>query len=377
MRGTIIPTTLKSGKARYNAVIRHEGRQIWKRFDRRRDAERYLDSISKEIRQGTYKEVDENKTFGQYAEFWRNHRLLPQDYKPSTRDSYLSILDAHLLPFFQRIPLVKIDQAMFRQFETALIQGDRKRKTVQNILIILGKILKDAVDDNFLLRFPFVAARRKGKGISAEKQKGRALTPEEIRRLLDCCDDRSRLPIMFALLSGCRRGEQFAIEWSDIDFKKDVIHVTKEIFWRYGRYVEKNAPSFVLQPPKTEASIRDIDLSPALKKALQEYFLQTENKNGFVFSNQNGNPVDPAAFVRRHFKKAVRAAELGELRWHDLRHSYGSIKLDQGANIRYVMKQMGHSKVATTINIYGHLLAENNPLEAKRTDDFIFGEKSC
>jgi integrase len=62
------------------------------------------------------------------------------------------------------------------------------------------------------------------------------------------------------------------------------------------------------------------------------------------------------------------------VRWHELRHTFGSVKIEQGENIYYVQRQMGHGSIQVTIDIYGHLLETRKPEAAARTDEFIFGK---
>lgn len=71
-------------------------------------------------------------------------------------------------------------------------------------------------------------------------------------------------------------------------------------------------------------------------------------------------------------EKKLRA--IGKIRWHDLRHTFGSWKIEQGENVYYVMRQMGHSSIQVTIDIYGHPLKDRNPEAAAKTDAMIFGK---
>lgn len=84
--------------------------------------------------------------------------------------------------------------------------------------------------------------------------------------------------------------------------------------------------------------------------------------------------MEPRNFVKGQFKVAVKAAGLGKLRFHDLRHTFGTLKILQGENIKYVQVQMGHSSIRVTLDIYGHLLKDSNPAAAARTDALILAE---
>jgi integrase len=72
----------------------------------------------------------------------------------------------------------------------------------------------------------------------------------------------------------------------------------------------------------------------------------------------------------------VKNAGLGKIRFHDLRHTYGSLKIAQGEDPLYVYRQMGHSSINITVDIYGQLLRETNPEAAAKTDALIFGKVS-
>lgn len=126
-------------------------------------------------------------------------------------------------------------------------------------------------------------------------------------------------------------------------------------------------PNYVFLTPKSEYSIREIDLSPKVKKVLLELYLKSGQKEGLVFPSRKGTPLNANNFYKRKFKPALKAAGIeGNIRWHDLRHTFGSLKLEQGANIYYVQRQMGHSSIQVTVDIYGHLLASRSTRYARQ-----------
>ncbi len=95
-----------------------------------------------------------------------------------------------------------------------------------------------------------------------------------------------------------------------------------------------------------------------------------------MFCSSEGKPIDPENFIKRQFQPAVKAAGIGKLRFHDLRHTFGSIKIEQGENPKYVQVQMGHSDIKVTLEVYSHLLKDTNPAAAARTDKLIFNDTS-
>ena len=94
--------------------------------------------------------------------------------------------------------------------------------------------------------------------------------------------------------------------------------------------------------------------------------------------------MQPDNFVERRFAKILGKAEskreeshlspIGKLRWHDLRHTFGSLKIDQGEDLLYVSRQMGHSSIQVTANIYAHQIRAKRPEAAAKTDAAIFGK---
>jgi integrase len=113
-----------------------------------------------------------------------------------------------------------------------------------------------------------------------------------------------RFVVLTALLAGLRRSEIFALHWTDdkkdprsyVDFDNDVVRVRKAVFFRHGRHLKpqsEDEAAYLFTAPKSKMSVRDVPLSPALKKELQAYYLRAKDKEGLVFQTANGTPVDP------------------------------------------------------------------------------------
>jgi integrase len=105
-----------------------------------------------------------------------------------------------------------------------------------------------------------------------------------------------------------------------------------------------------------------------------------------VFCTEISSPPNPDNITKRDFHRAPEKTDakrpknelpvIGKVRWHDLRHTLGSWKIELGENVYYVMRQMGHSSIQVTIDIYGHQLESRNPQAAAKTDSIIFGNAS-
>ena len=145
---------------------------------------------------------------------------------------------------------------------------------------------------------------------------------------------------------------------------------------------QEGEPAYTFVTPKSKQSIREIDLSPKLRKELLELYMKN-GRQGLVFCTSTGTPLNPENVIKRDLARTLRRAEairqeaglppIGKFRWHDLRHTFGSLKIDQGENVYYVQRQMGHSSIQVTIDVYGHQLESRNPGAAAKTDAMIFG----
>jgi integrase len=106
---------------------------------------------------------------------------------------------------------------------------------------------------------------------------------------------------------------------------------------------------------------------------------------GLIFSNEEGRPMNYSNMMNRHFFPALKKAGImqelaagkveGRIRFHDLRHTYASLLLHQGENVKYIQKQLGHHSPTVTLNVYSHLMSETNQPAAERLENTIFEKK--
>ena len=193
-----------------------------------------------------------------------------------------------------------------------------------------------------------------------EKTEMEILTPEECRLYLAHALGKIRLVFLIAVYTGMRRGEIFALQWEDVDWKKTQIFVRRSV-WR-GKFVT----------PKTKYSTRRIDISPYLLTELKKHLLASPvNQLGLVFANEKGGIVDADTLIKRHFVPVFEKAKIKRVRFHDLRHTNASLRIAEGQDPKYIQDQMGHASIQTTFDRYGHLLNKRNPDEAKKLDELL------
>jgi hypothetical protein len=96
------------------------------------------------------------------------------------------------------------------------------------------------------------------------------------------------------------------------------------------------------------------------------------NEHDLVFPNDAGNPLDAMNMMHRQFRPALRRAKLREIRFHDLRHTYASLLIDQGEHPKYIQGQMGHASINITMDVYGHLMKNVNSEAPLKLQNAIF-----
>jgi integrase len=165
---------------------------------------------------------------------------------------------------------------------------------------------------------------------------------------------------MLAIMSGTRRGELLGLKWDAVDWKNNQIRIKRT--FNSGRWYL----------PKTKASNRSIDLGPSMMMKLKKWKLACPaNELNLVFPNEQGQPIEPTYLTREHFYPALKASGAKQIRFHDLRHTYASILIKQGENLKYIQSQLGHANPSVTLNTYSHLLEAVNQEAACRLENTI------
>jgi integrase len=168
----------------------------------------------------------------------------------------------------------------------------------------------------------------------------RFLTEDELEALLRATTDpRARTLYMCAAMTGLRQGELLALRWQDVDWPAARIRVRRN-------YVRGEWGT-----PKTKRGSRSVPLADRLAGELERHFQTSayQADDDLVFCHpQRGTVMDHSELVKR-FKKALKAASVREVRFHDLRHTFGTRMAAAGVPLRTLQEWMGHRDFATTL----------------------------
>jgi len=323
------------------------------------EAKQVLAEREWERRNGKFRLRRKSITMAEFTAKWDEDYLVVRQQlgrlKESTLVGYRVNLRVHIQPFFGRTRLDEIGLPHVREFVKAMLAKQLKPATVLKAVAIVKEMFKHAVQWGYLDANPALYIERP----RVEIEEMEILTPPEIRRLFEAAEEPVRTLLLCAVLTGMRRGELLGLKWEDIDFEGNRIHVRRAL-WR-GKFVT----------PKSRRSRRAIDMGPTLKAALGR--LPSRFKGEIVFTSPEGGVMDPDNFSSRDWARVLRRSKLKRIRFHDLRHTYASLLIAQGAHPKYIQVQLGHASIQTTLDRYGHLMPEMHEAEARKLDRLVFG----
>lgn len=146
------------------------------------------------------------------------------------------------------------------------------------------------------------------------------------------------------LATGLRRGELLGLKWQDIDWKNGIMKVRRQVARVDGEIVEA--------PLKTKNSYRTVSISPQAVEVLKEQKQKTNDQ--YVFPSPNGGPISPDS-VNNMLKRVLERAGIPKVRFHDLRHTFATVALQNGVDIKTVSGMLGHFSAGFTLDTYAHV----------------------
>lgn len=303
-----------------------------------------------------------SETFEEWASYWLSY--VQQEVKPSTFSSYYYKIYKYVLPTLKDIPLNELTTEQGKEVLKKL-SDKLARSTVHVIFRILNKCLNYAKKCGKIFSNPFASLQLP----KVKKKKVKALTRLEQKRLMQIALNEKKgkgLPVLLALHSGMRIGEISALRWSDIDFDSGLIHVNhtyQRISLSYGE--QRTQLNFASS--KTEASIRVIPISQALRKLLIKH--KRRSKGEFVFSH-SGKPCEPR-LLTYYFHKIRLKANLPHIHFHQLRHTFATRCLESKGDISSVSALLGHASTQMTLDTYVNALLEQRYQVIKQMEKTI------
>ena len=298
-------------------------------------------------------------TLASWIKLWYEVYAEPR-LREKTKDYYRNYIDNHIIPELGDTPLEKLTTIRIQKFYNDLQKSGRiqrythiklqdkglSTRVVRGIHTLLSNCLDQAVAERLILANPAKGCKLP----KLEKREMKILPEDKIGPYLAEADKRGLLAAFYLeLTTGLRRGELLALLWTDLDVEAKTISVTKQVNRINGE--------LVVSQPKTQNSVRTL----AIPQQAVDLLVEEHKKhpgNPYLFpSPKTGTMFDPDSFRHTH-DKILKVIGAEHIRFHDLRHTFATLSLKNGVDVKTLSGAFGHYDAGFTLSTYTHATAE-------------------
>jgi integrase len=181
------------------------------------------------------------------------------------------------------------------------------------------------------------------------------------------------------LETGVRLGEALGLQWSDVDFTREQLHVRRALVR------PTHGVDWVLETPKSGRT-REVPMLPTTVEALQRHRDQQQVErlvagekyrqhpgapSGFVFADERGEPLQGTVVYKYHWRPTLARLSLPAIRLHDCRHTAATLMHEAGYEMKDIQATLGHATIAITADIYAHLLPEHQRRQTRKLAAYL------
>ena len=294
--------------------------------------------------------------------------------RPNTKAYYTNYIENHIIPGIGNISLDKLTTIQIQRFYNTLQKSGRVQRknfpelrdkslsprVVRGVHTLLHNCLEQAVAERLILSNPAQGCKLP----QLEKREMKILPQEKIGLYLAEAEKRGLLAAFYLeLTTGLRRGELLGLKWSDIDLEKGDLRVQRQIGRIDGKIIE--------MPLKTKNAYRTLPLSADAIDVLMQQRRKTGNSE-WVFPSPTGGPMSPDS-VLHMLHRVLKRAGLPKVRFHDLRHTFATLALQNGVDIKTVSGMLGHFSAGFTLDTYAHVTTSAKREAAKTMGSILSG----
>lgn len=341
-------------QARYFAGYNSKGKRIYpsKTFTTLKDANTWLTAKLRAKHLGEYAEPS-TLTLAEYLDQWletKKHSL-----RENTLYTYKGLIDQYVRHEIGHLKLTAVRAHHVQQWQATLLNRISAR-TVIGVRATLNSALSRALKQGLIGRNPITDAET----VRFERIEKQCLDPRQAIAFMSVCQGQIGLLLKFGLNTGLRPEELIAVRWKDLELEgKGVVHVRQVV-------IRLSGGGWRTHKPKTGNSVRRVGLPSFLLPELREHRrAQLEKKlkvgrhykdNDLVFASSVGTPLTRPQLWYEFKQTLERAGLPTSIRLYDLRHSFVTLSLAAGVDLKTVSEEAGHATVAFTLDHYGHVL---------------------
>ena len=319
-------------------------------------------------------DYDKAKSFtvGSWLEVWMENYAKIK-LRPSTFKASQGFLKNHIKPQIGSIPLAELTSLDLQKFYKYLLEGGRvdrieakkkpkglAPKTVRNIHQMICSAYNLAMAQKLVNKNPTQGCALP----KVEHKEMKTLTADQLSAFFREARETGVYELYYLdLATGLRRGELLGLKWTDIDFDRSVLKIQRAISRQNGRVDEA--------PLKTKNAYRTLPLSA---DAIDVLKAQKHKVSGseWVFPSPTGGPMSPDS-VLYMLQRVLKRAGLPRIRFHDLRHTFATMALQNGVDVKTVSSMLGHYSAGFTLDTYAHVTADAQLKAAQTMGNILSG----
>lgn len=307
-----------------------------------------------------------------YLEMWLvDHKQAT--VRKNTFELHQQNVNNHILPFFKNVLLNDVKPMLYQKFINHLAEQGYSKRTIEIIHQTMYNAFEKAIVLQKVKSNPCAGVTIKGK----QKEKEiKFIESEFITSFLqEAYKDDYIYWIFFKtlILTGMRKGEAAALQWTDINLKENTININKSLDFKEA---SKN-PQQMFGDTKNYNSKRVITISNSLASDLRFHqVFQNQNKSALndvyhfdlnlVFCRNDGNYM-PKSSLANAFGRILKKSGLPSLPIHSTRHTHAVLQLESGAGMKYIQERLGHGSIQITSDVYSHI---SKKIETDRMSKF-------
>ena len=311
----------------------------------------------------------EHYTVGQWLDTWMENYAKLQ-VRASSHKTYQGFIENHIKPTLGDLPLEKLTAMALQRLYKHLLESGRVEcmesrskpkglsvKTLRNINQMISSALNCAVEQRLIPANP-----TKGCVLpKLERKEMNILPPESLGTFFEEARRSGVFELYYIdLATGLRRGELLGLKWSDIDLDKGIIHVRRQVLRQNGKVVEA--------PLKTKNSYRNIVIGTDAIEVLRGI----DQKDEYVFPSPYGGPMSPDS-VLHMLQRVLKRAGLERIRFHDLRHTFSVLALQNGVDVKTLSAMLGHYSAGFILDTYAHVTTSMQKQAVNAVGNFLSG----
>ena len=268
--------------------------------------------------------------------------------KESTYANYSNIVFKYIIPYIGNYYINSINHDILQNYIFILSDNNLSNKTIKDIMLIVKSTIKQLFYDNkikiFNLKFYYPKDNKNKKMYVLSKNEQNKLMEYILNNI-----NNKNIGILLSLMLGLRIGEVCALKYSDIDFKRNIIHINKTLQRIYIKENKKSYTKIIITEPKSINSIRDIPVNENIIKILKKF---NKSKDYYILTNNN-KYIEPRVY-RSYFNNLLKKLNINHFSFHSLRHTFATNCISLNIDYKTVSELLGHSNINITLNLYVH-----------------------